>query len=499
VTENQASPVDDLPEQMRVRREKLDRLREAGIEPYPVSVPRTHTLAEIRAAHPDLPSDVSTGEQVGVAGRVIFIRNTGKLCFATLREGAGTELQAMLSLDKVGPELLAAWKADVDLGDHVFVHGEVITSRRGELSVLADSWQLAAKALRPLPVAHKPMSEETRVRQRYVDLIVRPEARRMVDTRAAVIRSIRDTLAGRGYVEVETPMLQLTNGGATARPFSTHFNAFDTDVYLRIALELPLKRCIVGGIERVYEIGRVLRNEGADSTHSPEFAMLETYEAYADYNTMATLTQDLYQNAARAIFGSTTIQQFDGAEIKLGGDWPQLSLYDVVSEAVGEEITPETALETLRDIAEKRDIPVNPAWVAGKLVEELFEALCEDRLDGPVFVRDYPIDTSPLTRQHRTKPGVAEKWDLYIGRVERATAYSELVDPVIERDRLTAQSLAAAQGDPEAMQLDEDFLRALEYGMPPTGGMGLGIDRMMQVFTGRGIRETLLFPFVRAE
>jgi lysyl-tRNA synthetase class 2 len=499
VTDNQASPVDDLPEQMRVRREKLDRLRDAGIEPYPVSVPRTHTLAEVRAAHPDLPSDVSTGEQVGVAGRVIFIRNTGKLCFATLREGAGTELQAMLSLDKVGAESLAAWKSDVDLGDHVFVHGEVITSRRGELSVLADSWQLAAKALRPLPVAHKPMSEETRVRQRYVDLIVRPEARRMVDTRAAVIRSIRDTLAQRSYVEVETPMLQLTHGGATARPFTTHFNAFDTDVFLRIALELPLKRCIVGGIERVYEIGRVLRNEGADSTHSPEFAMLETYEAYADYNTMATLTQDLFQNAARAIFGSTTVQQFDGAEIELGGDWPQLSLYDVVSEAVGEEITPETDLETLRDLAEKRDIPVNPAWVAGKLVEELFETLCAEQLDGPVFVRDYPIDTSPLTRQHRTKPGVAEKWDLYIGRVERATAYSELVDPVIERDRLTAQSLAAAQGDPEAMQLDEDFLRALEYGMPPTGGMGLGIDRMMQVFTGRGIRETLLFPFVRAE
>jgi lysyl-tRNA synthetase, class II len=499
VTENQTSPADDLPEQMRVRREKLDRLRAAGVEPYPVSVPRTHTLAEVRAAHPDLPSDVSTGEQVGVAGRVIFIRNTGKLCFATLREGAGTELQAMISLDKVGPDSLAAWKSDVDLGDHVFVHGEVITSRRGELSVLADSWQLAAKALRPLPVAHKPMSEETRVRQRYVDLIVRPEARRMVDTRAAVIRSIRDTLAARAYVEVETPMLQLTHGGATARPFTTHFNAFDTDVYLRIALELPLKRCIVGGIERVYEIGRVLRNEGADSTHSPEFAMLETYEAYADYNTMATLTQDLFQNAARAIFGSTTVQQFDGAEIELGGNWPQLSLYDVVSEAIGQDITPETPLETLRTLAEKHDVPVNPAWVAGKLVEELFETLCEDRLDGPVFVRDYPIDTSPLTRQHRAKAGVAEKWDLYIGRVERATAYSELVDPVIERERLTAQSLAAAQGDPEAMQLDEDFLRALEYGMPPTGGMGLGIDRMMQVFTGRGIRETLLFPFVRAE
>ncbi len=498
MNEHQATG-DDLPEQMRVRREKLDRLRAAGVEPYPVGVPRTHTLAEIRAAHPDLPPDISTGEKVGIAGRVIFIRNTGKLCFATLREGAGTELQAMLSLDKVGPESLAAWKADVDLGDHVFISGEVITSRRGELSVLADSWQLAAKALRPLPVAHKPMSEETRVRQRYVDLIVRPEARRMVDARAAVLWSLRQTLMNRGYTEVETPMLQLTHGGATARPFTTHFNAFDVDVYLRIALELPLKRAVVGGIEKVYEIGRVLRNEGADSTHSPEFAMLEAYEAYADYNTMATLTQDLYQNAARALGGSTTVKQFDGVEIELGGDWPQLSLYDVVSDAVGEPITPDTPLETLRTLAEKRDIPVNPAWPAGKLVEELLEALCEEKLEGPVFIRDYPIDTSPLTRQHRTKAGVAEKWDLYIGGVERATAYSELVDPVIERERLVAQSLAAAQGDPEAMQLDEDFLRALEYGMPPTGGMGAGIDRMMQVFTGRGIRETLLFPFVRPE
>ena len=496
---DQPSTSDDLPEQMRVRREKLDRLRAAGVEPYPVGVPRTHTLAEIRAAHPDLPPDVSTGEQVGVAGRVIFVRNTGKLCFATLREGAGTELQAMLSLDKVGAESLAAWKSDVDLGDHVFIHGEVITSRRGELSVLADSWRLAAKALRPLPVAHKPMSEETRVRQRYVDLIVRPEARRMVDMRAAVVWSLRDSLVRRGYTEVETPMLQLRHGGATARPFTTHFNAFDVDVYLRIALELPLKRAVVGGIEKVFEIGRVLRNEGADSTHSPEFAMLEVYEAYADYDSMAQVTQELYQNAARAVFGSTTVKQFDGAEIDLGGDWPQLSLYEVVSEAVGEEVSPDTPLETLRLLAEKHDIPVNPAWVAGKLVEELLETLCEEKLDGPVFVRDYPIDTSPLTRQHRTKPGVAEKWDLYIGKVERATAYSELVDPVIERERLVAQSLAAAQGDPEAMQLDEDFLRALEYGMPPTGGMGTGIDRIMQVFTGRGIRDTVLFPFVRPE
>lgn len=491
--------VDDLPEQMRVRRGKLDRMRAEGRDPYPVAVPRTHTLAEIRAKYPDLAPDARTGERVGVAGRVIFIRNTGKLCFATLREGSDTELQAMLSQDLLGAEALAAWKAEVDIGDHVFVGGEIISSRRGELSVLADAWQMAAKALRPLPVAHKPMSEETRVRQRYVDLIVRPEARRMVEMRATVVASLRNSLERRGFLEVETPMLQHEHGGAAARPFATHFNAFDSDVYLRIALELPLKRCVVGGIDKVFEIGRVLRNEGADSTHSPEIAMLEAYEAYSDYDKMADLTRALYQEAAVAAFGSTTVRQFDGTELDLGGAWPAYSLYELVSEALGEEVTPETPLSSLRSFAEARDIAVNPSWVAGKIVEELLEELCGDRLAGPVFVRDYPIDTSPLTRAHRSKPGVAEKWDLYICGVERATAYSELVDPVVERERLTAQSLAAAAGDPEAMQLDEDFLRALEYGMPPTGGMGTGVDRIMQVFTGRGIRETVLFPFVRAE
>src|SRR5690349_3913028 len=266
---------------MRVRRAKLDRLRETGVDPYPVSVDRTTSLAAIRAANPDLEPDTMTGERVGVTGRVIFSRNTGKLCFATLREG-DAELQVMLSRDRVGEESLASWKADVDLGDHVFVEGEVGTSRRGELSVFADSWQLTAKALRPLPVAHKPMSEELRVRRRYVDLIVRDEARRTVQQRSTVNAALRAGLTARGYLEVETPMLQTVHGGATARPFRTHMNAFDLELYLRIAPELFLKRCIVGGLERVFEINRNFRNEGADSSHSPEFAML-TYAAYADY------------------------------------------------------------------------------------------------------------------------------------------------------------------------------------------------------------------------
>jgi lysyl-tRNA synthetase, class II len=500
VTEGPPGPptddTDELPEQMRVRRAKLDRLVEAGVDPYPVGVPRTASLTSVRAAHQDLLPDTMTGEQVGVTGRVLFSRNTGKLCFATLREGEA-ELQVMLSRDRVGEEALAAWKADVDLGDHVFVEGEVGTSRRGELSVFADRWQLTAKALRPLPVAHKPMSEELRVRRRYVDLVVRDEARRTVRQRAAVMATLRAGLTQRGYLEVETPMLQTVHGGAAARPFRTHMNAYDIDLYLRIAPELFLKRCIVGGLEKVFEINRNFRNEGADSTHSPEFAMLETYAAYADYQVMATLTRELTQECCAALFGDHVARHHDGTEIDLSGQWRQVPLYDLVSGAVGEEVSPETPLERLRELAERHDVGVDPAWVAGKVVEEIFEALVQDTLQEPTFVLDYPLDTSPLTRAHRSTPGLAEKWDLYIAGVERATAYSELVDPVAQRERFTAQALLAAAGDPEAMALDEDFLEALEYGMPPTGGMGMGMDRLMMTLTGLGIRETILFPLVR--
>jgi len=490
---------DDLPEQMRVRREKYDRLLAAGVEPYPVTVSRTHSLAEIRTKHADLPPDTRTGERVGVTGRVIFVRNTGKLCFAVLREGGGAELQVMLSLASVGEDSLAAWKSDVDLGDHAFVEGEVVTSRRGELSVLADRWQLTAKALRPLPVAHKPTSEETRVRQRYVDLIMRPEARRTVEIRAAAVRSLRESLHRRGFIEVETPMLQVLHGGAAARPFRTHINAYDLDLYLRIAPELYLKRCVVGGIERVFEINRNFRNEGADSSHSPEFAMLEAYQAYADYNGMATLARELVQEAAEAVFGSTVVRHADGTELDLGGRWREITLYGAVSAAVGEEVGVRAPRERLLALADKHGVGVDPNWTDGKIVEEIFEALVVPTLIEPTFVRDYPEDTTPLTRAHRDTPGLTEKWDLYVHGVELGTAYSELVDPVIQRQRLVQQSLLAAKGDPEAMQLDEDFLRAMEYGMPPAGGMGVGIDRLLMALTGLGIRETILFPLVRPE
>ncbi len=490
---------EDLPEQLRVRHDKRLRMLAEGVEPYPVGFPRTTTLAALRGAYPDLPPDTATGERVAVTGRVIFVRNTGKLCFATLREGGGTEIQAMLSLDRVGTAELDRWKHFVDLGDHVGVEGEVITSRRGELSVLADRWVLTAKALRPLPVAHRPMSEETRVRQRYVDLVVRPQAREVVRTRSTVTRALRDFLYAHDFLEIETPMLQLLHGGATARPFVTHSNALDTDLYLRIAPELYLKRAVVGGIERVFEINRNFRNEGVDSSHSPEFAMLEAYEAYGDYDTMATLTRELIQAAARALSGSTVVTHADGSQQDLGGEWRQITLYGALSEAVGEEVTVGTSYEDLRKYADGRGITVDPKWGPGKLAEELFEELVVSNLIEPTFVRDYPAETSPLTREHREVPGLAEKWDLYIRGVELATAYSELVDPVVQRERLLAQSLLAAEGDPEAMQLDEDFLRAMEYGMPPAGGMGMGIDRLLMALTGLGIRETILFPLVRPE
>ena len=490
---------DDLPEQLRIRREKRASLIERGIEPYPVSVPRTKTLVEIRAQYANIETDSATGDVHSVSGRIIFKRDTGKLCFATLREGDGTELQAMISLDKVGEEQLESWKSDVDLGDFVSVTGEIISSKRGELSVLANSWAMASKALRPLPNEHKPMSEETRGRMRYVDLIVRPEAREYARLRPTVMRSLRETFHNENFVEVETPMLQVMHGGAAARPFVSHSNAYDMELFLRIAPELFLKRCVVGGIERVFEINRNFRNEGADSSHSPEFAMIESYQAYGDWKSIAALTQKLVQNAAMAITGSHVVTHHDGRKADLGGTWKEISLYDAISEGVGEKVTALTSVDDLKRIATKLGIKIDPKWIAGKLAEEIFEHVAKDQLIAPTFVMGFPVDTSPLVRAHREIPGVAEKWDLYIDGFELATGYSELVDPVIQRDRLVEQAKLGAKGDLEAMQVDEDFLRAMEFAMPPTGGMGMGVDRLLMALTGLGIRETILFPLVKPE
>jgi len=493
-----AQAEDDIPEQMRVRLEKRAALLAEGIPAYALGFPRTHTLRELRAAYPDLAAGTETGEKVAVAGRVIFLRNTGKLCFARLRDGDGTEVQAMLSLDRLGEESLHEWKRLVDIGDHVGVEGEVISSKRGELSVLADRWVITSKALRPLPVAHKALSEETRTRQRYVDLIVNPHARAMVRDRAAILRSLRETLHRNGFVEVETPTLQLVHGGAAARPFHTHLNAFDLSMTLRIALELHLKRAVVGGVDKVYEMGRIYRNEGVDSTHSPEFTMLEAYEAYGDYDTMAALTRELVLDAALAV-GRTVVPAHDGTEIDLEQPWRRVALHEVVSDAVGEPVTVDTSVQTLQALAERHDVALQPGWDHGEIVLELFEKLAEHTIIQPTFVTDYPASVRPLARPHRDDPRLSEAWDLLINGVELAPAYTELVDPVIQRERLVEQSLLAAAGDPEAMQLDEDFLRALEYGAPPMGGVGLGVDRLVMLLTGTGIRDTILFPLVRPE
>ncbi|QFQ31605.2 lysine--tRNA ligase [Janibacter melonis] len=482
---------------MRVRRDKRDRLLAQGVAPYPVSVGRTHSLREVVEGYAHLETGEETQDVVTVVGRVMFVRTTGKLAFASLQEGVGDRLQVMLSLAEVGEDALAAWKSDVDLGDHVAVTGRVIRSRRGELSVMATGWTMASKALRPLPVLHKELSEEARVRQRYADLVVRQEARDVVRTKATVLRAVRATLDADGFVEVETPVLQLVHGGAAARPFGTHMNAFDQDMSLRIALELNLKKAVVGGVDRVYEMGRIFRNEGVDSTHSPEFTMLEAYEAYGDQRTVAELTRRIYLAVADAL-GSRQVETPKGV-VDLDGEWRWLSVYPALGEAVGREITPDTPLAELVAIAAEHDVEIDPAWPAGKVVIELFGEIVEPGILAPTFVHDYPAEAQPLARRHDDDPRLIHAWDLIIAGVERGTGFTELVDPVVQREVLTAQSLAAAAGDPEAMQLDEDFLRALEYGAPPMGGIGIGIDRMVMFFTGASIRETLLFPHLKPE
>ena len=502
-----AATEEDVFEQKRVRLEKRDKLNDgadlAG-GAYPVTVPVTTTITEVRAkyGHLEETPDTASGDTVGIAGRIVFQRNTGKLCFASLQAGDGTRVQAMLSMAEVGEESLARYKELSDMGDHLFVSGEVISSRRGELSIMVTDWQIAAKALAPLPNMYAELSEENRVRSRYLDLIQREQARKNVVTRARTMASLRQTFAEKDFLEVETPMLQTMHGGASARPFVTHSNAFDTELYLRIAPELYLKRAVVGGLERVFEINRNFRNEGADSTHSPEFAMLESYQAYTDYNGIADLTQELIQNAALATNlgtereGSHVVEWADGTLFDLGGNWDRISMYGTLSEACGKEITPQTSVEELLAIADAEGVEVHlPNH--GKLVEELWEHFVKDGLTAPTFVMDFPVETSPLTRHHRSVEGVVEKWDLYVRGFELATGYSELIDPVVQRERFQQQAAEAARGDDEAMGVDEDFLRALEHAMPPAGGMGMGMDRLLMALTGLGIRETILFPLVK--
>ncbi|MFG2717954.1 bifunctional lysylphosphatidylglycerol synthetase/lysine--tRNA ligase LysX [Streptomyces sp. NPDC048416] len=483
-----------LPDQVRVRHRKLDRLRADGAEPYPVVIAaRTHTLARLRAQ--------GEGMEATVAGRVMAVRDFGGVVFVVVRDWSG-DLQLVLTREGAGVDVLDRFTRDIDLGDHITATGTTATTEKGEFSLFATGWQMTAKCLRPLPDKRRGLADpEARVRRRYLDLVASPEARDVVRHRSTAVQALRQGLLDRGYLEVETPMLQQIHGGANARPFTTHINAYDLDLYLRIAPELYLKRLCVGGVEKVFEMGRTFRNEGVSYKHNPEFTMLEAYQAYADYDVMLDLTRELIQGAATAAFGSPIARKAgsDGkvVEYDISGPWPVKTLYGAVSEALGEEIGADTGEQALRRLCDRAGVPHTPDSTRGDVVLEMYERLVEEKTQLPTFYKDFPTEVSPLTRQHRTDARLAERWDLVAFGTELGTAYSELTDPVEQRRRLTAQSLLAAGGDPEAMEIDEDFLDALEYAMPPTGGLGIGVDRLVMFLTGLTIRETLPFPLVR--
>ncbi|WP_147680044.1 bifunctional lysylphosphatidylglycerol synthetase/lysine--tRNA ligase LysX [Actinomyces ruminicola] len=476
-------------EQFASRLAVREAMLSAGIDPYPPSAEVTASCAAARG-------------ECAVAGRVMSIRDHGGVVFADLRDRSG-DLQVIVERATAGADGVAQFRRVVRAGDQVLASGVLSVSRNGTRSLLVSDWTMTCKALRPLPDKRRGIRDPaTRVRQRHLALIVDPKERAMVTARSAAIQAVRRELLGRDYLEVETPILQPVHGGANARPFKTHINAYDLDLYLRIAPELYLKRLMVGGLERVFEIGRNFRNEGADATHNPEFTMLEAYQAHADYSVMKDVARDLVLSAARSALGTTVIRgSVDGQEheIDLAAPWRTVSVCEAVSEGLGEEVGPDTPVEVLRAHADAVAMPYDPQWGWGTLMQELYEHLAESTTVAPTFFTDFPADTSPLTRPHRDDPRLAERWDLIVFGAEVGTAYSELVDPVIQRERLTAQSLAAAGGDPEAMELDEAFLAALEQGMPPTGGLGMGLDRLVMTLTGASIRETIAFPLVRPE
>lgn len=481
---------------LAVRQAMLD----AGQSPYPASVTVTDACAALRA-RAEATAPAEPADQTGtVAGRVMAVRDHGGVVFADLRDWSG-DLQVVLEAGRAGQDVLASFRRLVRAGDQVAVTGSAGRTRNGTPSLLADHWQMTSKALRPLPDKHKGLRDpEAQVRLRHLALITSAEQRRMVTARSRAIQAVRSSLLERGYLEVETPMLHPVHGGANARPFRTHINAYNLDLYLRIAPELYLKRLMVGGMDRIFEIGRSFRNEGADATHNPEFTMLEAYQSYADYTVMKDVVRGVIVSAAEAALGGTVVRGSVGGreyEVDLARPWRTVSVCDAVAEHLGEPVAPDTPMPVLQDFAEKIGVGYDPTWDWGTLVQELYEHLAEGTTAEPTFFTDFPASTSPLTRPHRSVPGLAERWDLIIFGSEVGTAYSEMVDPVVQRERLTAQSLAAAGGDAEAMELDEAFLQALEQGMPPTGGLGLGLDRLVMMLTGASIRETIAFPLVR--
>ena len=488
-TDKQRSEPDLLAE----RREKLERLRESGVEPFPHRFEGRVPIAEVRAAHEGLAAGEETEASYRVAGRLAARRGHGKAAFLDLADGSG-RIQLHSRADVLGPDAHEALLA-LDLGDVVGIDGTAFASRRGELSLRVDGWELLAKSLRPPPDKFHGLEDtETRYRQRELDLIANDEVRDLFVTRARVISELRRRLDDDGFVEVETPVLQPIYGGALARPFTTHHNALDRDLYLRIATELYLKRLIVGGIERVYELGKDFRNEGISHKHNPEFTMLEWYEAYADYEDAAVRLETLVAGVAEAVLGTTKVRRGE-EEIDLAAPWRRLTLREAIRGASGIDIAEHPDRDALA-AAIGGDVPAEAGW--GKLVDELLSKRVEPGLAQPTFITDYPVELSPFAKSHRSEAGLVERWEAFAGGIEIANAFTELNDPDEQRRRFEAQRTEAERGDDETQPMDEPFLRALEQGMPPTAGVGLGIDRLVMILTGaKNLREVVLFPAMR--
>ncbi len=456
---------------------KLDALRAAGVEPWPPRFDRTHQAAELHEDFTDLHAGTDTGTQVRVAGRIRSSRVQGKLAFGDVADASGT-IQLFVTGEAV------PFFDSLDVGDIVGASGEVVRTKRGELSVRTEDVVLLAKALRAPPDDWYGLQDtELRYRQRYLDLIANPDSRRIARVRSETIRASRDFFDSRGFFEVETPVLQPIPGGGTATPFVTHFNAIGTDMYLRVAPELYLKRLIVGGMEKVYEIARNFRNEGLGFKYNPEFTMLEAYEAYADYNDMMELTQSLVQTAAQEAIGTTNVS-FRGHDLDLGGEWRRVTMIDLVRDATGADVSLDSTADDLREIASRREVEVEDWWGTGELIGQLYDKVAEATIVEPTIVYDYPKEISPLARTHRDDPRLVERFEVVVCGMEIGNHFSELNDPIEQRRRFDSQMEARAHGDTDANPIDEDYLRALEYGMPPTGGLGVGIDRLVMVLTG---------------
>jgi len=488
----------ELQDERARRLAKVEALRSQGRDPYPVRFDRTHTTAELHAAYGGIDAGAEVDDTVRVAGRLMLIRRQGKLTFATVRDATGT-VQLFVSRAVIGEDRHAAFD-DLDLGDWVGAVGTVMKTKKGELSVKATDFELLAKALRPLPDKWHGLADvDTRFRQRYVDLIANDDARRVFEIRFATIAAIRRFLVDRGFVEVETPMMHSVAGGAAARPFITHHNALDIDLYLRIALELPLKRLLVAGFEKVFEIGRVFRNEGLSTKNQPEFTMLEAYQAFVDYHEMMTLTEEMVSHVAREAIGTPTVE-IDGRSIDLSPPWERRTMIELIREHAGVEVHPAMPVEKLERICDDLGVSREKGWGPGKLVLEIYEKTTEANLVGPVFVMDYPREVSPLARTHRDDPALVERFEPVVLGRELGNAFSELTDPVDQRERFEQQARLKEAGDVEANDVDEDYVRALEYGLPPCGGLGIGVDRLVMLLAGvTSIREVILFPHLRPE